>query len=134
MAARFQVPTVGLSASDSLLESIQESCYGQASRLVHYVLDLKEQLDLGRYVSFGGYYQISATIALLLIGGGIVSWRLLNYGPDGRRILNSRTITVHPPKPRRLDDATWAYATALLTKASFQLQNDSSTFNISLES
>ncbi|EFE36946.1 uncharacterized protein ARB_04473 [Trichophyton benhamiae CBS 112371] len=130
MAARFQVPTVGLSASDSLLESIRESCYNQASRLMHYILDLKDRVDLGRYVGFGGYYQMSATIALLLIGGGIVSWRLLNYGPDGRRILNSRTISVRPRKPRERDDAAWAYATSLLRRASFQRQDDNALLNI----
>ncbi|EZF29098.1 Dual specificity protein phosphatase [Trichophyton interdigitale] len=124
MAARFQEPTVGLSASDSLLESIWESCYGQASQFVHYILDLKERMDLCRYVSFGGYYQISATIALLLISGGIISWGVLNYGPDGRHILNSRTTSGRPRKPRGQDDAASAYATALLTKAPFQPQDD----------
>lgn len=127
MAARFQEPTVGLSASDSLLESIWESCYGQASQFVHYILDLKERMDLCRYVSFGGYYQISATIALLLISGGIISWGVLNYGPDGRHILNSRTTSGRPRKPRGQDDAASAYATALLTKAPFQPQDDNGT-------
>ncbi|EFR03099.1 dual specificity phosphatase catalytic domain-containing protein [Nannizzia gypsea CBS 118893] len=105
--ARFQVPSVGLSACDHLLESIRESCYYQTSRLIHFILDLKDRLDLDRIASFGCYYQISATIVLLLIGGGIISWRLMKHGPDGQRILNSRTISIHTRTKQQPVDPAW---------------------------
>ncbi|KAK2858440.1 hypothetical protein FQN49_004732 [Arthroderma sp. PD_2] len=102
----FRMPSIGLSGSDGLLKSLQLSCYYHASRLLHCILSLPGWLGLGRASDFGGYYKVSATIVLLLVGGGIVSWRLMlpigeqrtsNAGPTPTYTQSDRlSETSHP--------------------------------------
>ncbi|EEQ33060.1 hypothetical protein McanCB56680_005363 [Microsporum canis] len=86
-----RIPRIGLSGLDGLLQSLQLSCYYHASRLMHYLLGLRERLGLGHAADFG-YYQVSATIVLLLVGGGIVSWRIMRHPSGVQRVYNDGRV------------------------------------------